>query len=1310
MSRLNKILIVSAAVILLAAAGFIVYGLYFSPTRILVVNALPAQAAELKLNKEDMLFDLTCVKMEDAADFNDYDAVVMFGRGLFLDSLQMRELDEAVAAGLPVYTYALRNFSFVINENIDESTQHDLDLYLRNGCRENYRNFLRRLRCVATPRKLNGKEYAPPLEMAKDMYYHVEEGRYFKKPEDLEKYLRERGLYNKDGRKVVFISGVNFPVEGNRAHVDSLISRLTREGYNVYPLTATGKMREQMILDVDPDAVIYLPMGRLGDDSLINKLYERNVPLFMPFPLTQTREEWLDVSKPIGGGTLTARVVVPEIDGAMTPLCLATQDPDQEGYLIYRPVKERMDAFMEQFTRFMDLRTKPNFDKRVAVCYFKSPGRDALLASGMEVAPSLYNFLRNLKNEGYNVDGLPSSLAAFKRELAEKGAVMGDYAGEAQRIFMETGEPLWITAEQYRQWAREVLSPERFEEVEKHYGKAPGSLLAKGDSLAVAAISYGNILIFPQPRPSLGDDEFRLQHGVKTPPPHSYLAPYLYMQKGFDADIMIHFGTHGNLEFTPGKNAAMSRGDWADVLIGNRPHFYFYTTANVGEAVIAKRRSHAVMVTHLTPPYVESGMRSRYARLLEQIHSAIADPKTNTISLKKQIIEEGIHRDLGLDSVLGKPFTDDELEMIDGFIEELANEKITGAYYVMGKPYSPEDMRTTVEAIAADNLAYRRARQDFEAGKLRESQLKDFKFVSHRYLPQAKRDVASSFVYDDESSAPEDLKESVAVRKLLEDSPSSELKAMTDAMSGKPVRPAPGGDPVMNSNVLPTGRNMYSINAEATPDERAWETGVMLAEQTIADYRRKHGEYPEKISYTFWAGEFITSGGATIAQALRMLGVEPVRDDQGRVMDLKLTPSAELGRPRINIHVQVSGQLRDIASSRLKMITEAVKLAAAAEDDKYPNYVAEGTLKQERELLDRGESPKRARELSSMRVFGPVNDGYSTGMLGLTERSGKWKDRSELADGYMNNMCAMYGDEDNWGVANVSTLRAAVSGTELIVQPRQSNTWGPLSLDHVYEFTGGLSLAATEINGKEPDAMMADYRNTYLPRMQDTKQAVAVETRATILNPRFISERMKGDATTAAMFGEIFRNIFGWSATRTSALSPTIYDDLYETYIEDCNGLGIEEYFQRVNPAALQEMTATMLESARKGYWKTSPERIKTTAMLHARVTEKSGAPCTEFVCANGRLTEYIAGNLDKGQADAYKESIAKAVGGDGGIVMKRERLNEMQDEVAAPVNTIIIILTVLVLVGCVLFVARRRKSQSRGNISSRREDVDKND
>ena len=647
------------------------------------------------------------------------------------------------------------------------------------------------------------------------------------------------------------------------------------------------------------------------------------------------------------------------------------------------------------------------------------------------------------------------------------------------------------------------------------------------------------------------------------------------------------------------------------------------------------------MLTYLTPPYAESGMRQKYAALHNDLHKALSGQKLST--LKERIVKEGIHRVLSLDSIISKPYSHEELELIDAHLEELMNEKMQGAYYTLGQPYTEEQLSQTARAMNNNPSEWPR------------------------------------------------------IKQLLAASTQAELDNMVRALNGGSIAPAPGGDPILNDNVLPTGRNMFSINPDNTPDPQAWEDGKRLAEQTLETYKKKHGgEYPRKVSYTFWAGEFIATGGATIAQALWMLGVEPERDSQGRIGSLRVVPASELGRPRIDVMVQISGQLRDIADSRLKLITEAIQLVSAEEEGE--NFVREGTLSQERELIDKGISPQRARELSTLRVFGPVNNGYSTGMMNYIERSGTWSEKSELVDGYLNNMCAAYGDEAHWGVMQRELFVAALNRTDITVQPRQSNTWGPISLDHVYEFTGGLSMTVKALTGKEPDAMMADYRNRQNRRVQGLKEAIDIEVRTTLLNPNFVRERMKGDEGTAQMFGETFRNIFGWSVTRETALDKNLYDELYRMYVKDDQQLGIRAYFEQKNPAAYQAMTATMLESARKGYWKPTEAQLRQTAELHAEVTKESGAACTDFVCNNTQLQAFIEGKLPADARQGYSRQMALVKNGQAGgkaTVLEKQGVND-SDEPSTNHTPIWLAVIILSLILAIIIYLRLRNGNRR--------------
>ena len=539
-------------------------------------------------------------------------------------------------------------------------------------------------------------------------------------------------------------------------------------------------------------------------------------------------------------------------------------------------------------------------------------------------------------------------------------------------------------------------------------------------------------------------------------------------------------------------------------------------------------------------------------------------------------------------------------------------------------------------------------------------------------------------------------------RKALKESPEIELASIINGMNGGYTKPSPGGDPIANPNTLPTGRNLYSINAEATPSEAAWEKGIRLANNTINLYKKRHNDsIPRKVSYTLWSGEFIETEGATIAQILYMLGVEPIRDAFGRVSDSRLIPSKELGRPRIDVVVQTSGQLRDLAASRLFLINRAVEMAAAAKNDEFENMVSAGVVEAERTLIEKGLTPKDAREMASFRVFGGMNGGYGTGIQGMVEAGDRWESEKEIADTYLNNMGAYYGSEKNWEVFKQFAFEAALTRTDAVIQPRQSNTWGALSLDHVYEFMGGMNLAVRNVTGKDPDDYLSDYRNRNNVRMQEVKEAIGVESRTTIFNPNYIREKMKGEASAAGGFAEIVRNTYGWNVMKPKAIDKEMWDEIYNVYVKDKFNLGVKEFFENQNPAALQEMTAVMMETARKGMWKASREQLKEIAKLHTELVNKYNAGCSGFVCDNAKLRDFIAQNTDAQSAQAYKEKIQDVrekvtEKADKGMVMKKQEMSISESEEYTNLlnNTMVAVAVIIVFAVIVIVIRRKRKQQ----------------
>ena len=824
--------------------------------------------------------------------------------------------------------------------------------------------------------------------------------------------------------------------------------------------------------------------------------------------------------------------------------------------------------------------------------------------------------------------------------------------------------------------------------------------------------------------------------------------------------------------------------------------------------MMAKRRSYATLQSYLTPPFLESSVRGIYRELMEKIkiynNSAKENKEQESLAIKALTVKMGIHRDLGLDSITNKPYTEDEIARIENFAEELATEKITGQLYTMGVPYEPERITSSVYAMATEPIAYSLLALDKQRGKATNAINKHRSLFTQQYLNPARQlveklitnpaqatdelicrtagitpqELAKARQIEADRNAPkgmmammmaaaakqdkddknkkmgghpaqqseksphekipesmkeamkkmgtnmdpgkapkeyskEDIEFSLAVTEVertiknignyknaLLTSPEEELASLMNALKGGYTTPTPGGDPIANPNTLPTGRNMYAINAEATPTESAWEKGIALAKQTIDTYKQRHNDsIPRKVSYTLWSSEFIETGGATIAQVLYMLGVEPVRDAFGRVSDLKLIPSAELGRPRIDVVVQTSGQLRDLAASRLFLINRAVEMAAGAKDDKYENQVATSVIEAERVLTEKGLSPKDAREISTFRIFGGINGMYGTGIQEMVESGDRWENESELATTYLNNMGAYYGSEKNWEVFQKFAFEAALTRTDVVVQPRQSNTWGALSLDHVYEFMGGMNLAVRNVTGKDPDAYLSDYRNRNNMKMQELKEAVGVESRTTILNPVYIKEKMKGGASSASEFAEVITNTYGWNVMKPAAIDKELWDNIYNVYVKDELNLGVKKYFEQQNPAALEEMTAVMLESARKGLWKASEEQVAELSKLHTEIVNNYRPSCSGFVCDNAKLRDYIASKADAPTAAQYKENIskireAKASGNDKGVVMKKEEMNQTTEEQTNTLSNVAVgIAVIIVLLALILFVRKRRKS-----------------
>ena len=1545
------------------------YRQHVSTTKIAFINYREFQLSRISKSNQNSWIQIDALGMDQLNKVRDYSAVFIFGRGFQMSPEQMQTLQHAGYAGVNLFVESATNPNVDVT-NLKGETLDNVTDYFRYGGTANYTNLLTYVR-----KEMDGKTWfvdtpEEPKSIPRDVFIHLEESAIFEDFDAYNSYLTVEGIHKSGQPKIALLTSVPGPFNANRDHVDDLIRMLESRQLNVYTISAATK-RLEFLKQVNPDLVILMPHGRLTlgqENEAIGWLKEKNIPLLTPLSVFQPFNDWVDDPQGFAGPLLSMSVVLPEIDGGINPYAIIAQYEDDQGYMSFQTMPDRLEKFGDMVEKWLMLKAKSNKDKKVAIYYFKGPGLNAMVAANMEVVPSIYNTLVKLKEEGYTVENLPASADELWEMIKLQGSVLGPYAKGAFDDFLQNGNPALVETSLYEQWVAKDLKEESYQLVKDKFGDAPGEYLStsKGgkDYIAVARLQFGNVVLLPQPLAGLGENTFQIVHGTKAAPPHPYIASYLWMRNKFQADAVIHWGTHGSLEFTPGKQVALSGYDWSDALIGIIPHFYIYTISNVGEGIIAKRRSYATTLSYLTPPFMESEVTGDLKKLSDKLTAFVgakgAVREQYRKSIGQLVLQLDLHTDLRLDDTGN--YNDETIFNLSNHVEEVRNSKVTGGLYTIGEAYPDEQKDNTATLMALDPIAYSLSSLDKLKGKVSQKQLDNQVYFDQHYRNRAKTAIARMTV---KGSAPEDvlaglvdpseldvarawrkrtrgmsdadivrgfigmgdakakkgrphghgkkkpagptdqeiaelkrlviaispfpervdfiedlksdkqfkqssgildpqtlekakkvakaipamakaleigqqpdvfallkmmqkeplrrmtfelledesLSEQVALEKAraeketiaqltapgyisslqlvteskrietasrtqleahlsrlkmylsqwklidqqrpdalspywsedsfegdmkgtvdkvelallaaerkeeefatavlsieravrlvgkyrtnLVSSTQAELQAVLTGLNGGYITPSSGGDPITNPATVPTGRNLFSIDAEKTPSPEAWNVGKSLAKTLLLTHYEKHGAYPKKVSFTLWPGDFIDTEGAMIAQIFNLLGVEPVRDPFSRVTDVKLIPIEALGRPRIDVVLQTAGQFRDLAASRMFLINKAVKMAAEA-DDSGDNYVKAGVLAAEVFMKEKGLSPKQARAWSTQRVFGGVNGNYGTKIMEMVEKGDRWENEEEVAKTYINNMGAIYDEGENWGAFKAGVFEAALQNTEIVVQPRESNTWGGLSLDHVYEFMGGLSMAVRSVTGNDPDAYFNDFRNPSKAKVQGLKEALWIEARTTLLNPKYIKEYMKGGATSAETFAETFRNTYGWNVMKPAEIDDALWNNLHDVYVRDELSLNVHDFFERENPYALQEMTAVMLETIRKGYWKASEKQIKELAALHTELIKEHKAGCSGFVCDNAKLKDFISENLSEELLVNYEaalKTVKEPEASEEGMILEKETImaasEESQLESDNKSMIVYMVIGLIMLLSVFLIIKRRRQ------------------
>ncbi len=560
--------------------------------------------------------------------------------------------------------------------------------------------------------------------------------------------------------------------------------------------------------------------------------------------------------------------------------------------------------------------------------------------------------------------------------MSKYGLNIGQWAPKEVDKLVAKGNATLVPMKLYLEWHAKLSSPLQ-QEIEEKWGKPEDSAIMiwtdKDDQkyFVIPSVKYGNVLLTPQPVRGWSQELDIMHHDISVPPHHQYSAFYLYLQHGYNADAIVHLGTHGTLEWLPGKETGLNHHDASEALIGDMVNVYPYIVDDVGEGLQAKRRSGAIIIDHMTPPFDKLGANPVLDKLEQLISEheiaesksiALATAKFNDIY--KYAKQSGILADLKMDTIAD----DEELHYIEHYIEEIQEQQSPLGLHTFGKLPKPEYIEKNVEAIVSQKsgLSARQRR-----------------------------------AYADD------------IRQRIMASAEAELAALVDALDGKYIAASTGNDPLRNPNSLPTGKNFYAFDADFLPSTEVYQTGERLANEMIATYQKEHnGAFPDKVSFNLWSTECIRNEGIMESKILNLLGVKPVYDGYGKVVDLKVISRKELKRPRVDVVLIPSGLYRDIFPQLVMLLDKAVKLAA--QQDEVDNYVRNNTARHRAMLIKRGVKRSLAKSLSEVRIFSTPDGAYGTGTNTMVDASGSWEEDTEVADVFMNRMHFPY-SKDFWG-------------------------------------------------------------------------------------------------------------------------------------------------------------------------------------------------------------------------------------------------------------------------------------------------------
>ncbi|MEX2301220.1 MAG: cobaltochelatase subunit CobN [Bryobacterales bacterium] len=1186
-----------------------------------------------------------------------------------------------------------------------EGKQEWLGEYWRYGGPQNTERFLQ-----TTATLFLGKSFPvePPVPTPDDGYYHPDAPDVFSSTKDYLAWQKTGGRWNDGAPKVLIDFADGWKLGMNRA-TDTLIRAFEARGVNVGAIFGVAQAGP-FAAEFQPDLIVSRKHGRWwlaesGVELLDTKI---DVPVVRGLSLLFTGEtfgEYRKTRNGIRGAGLVMGATVPELDGSISPTLIEGLDAEWYGRRFEAVEQERIGRLVDRSLRWIELRRKPNPEKRIAVVYVAGIGKGRITAASLNVPESLTGFLHAMGGEGYSFSRVPVDADQLLDEMLTKGRnISPTQTGELYELAAMPGVEVLPTGG-YIEWFRSL--PENMQqEVEQTFGPPPGDLMTierDGKSyFVVPKLDYGNVIVLPQPLRGAKMDS-RLQHNDRVPPPHQYLAVYWWLREVWKADAIVNYGTHGTHEFLPGRPLGQLADDWSDRVLGPLPNIYVYVMDNVGEALIAKRRGSAVTVSHQIPPIAAASLSEEdkaigaLYRATEQFLAQDDGALKGRLraQIREQAHQKSFDRDLGFDWT-NEPPSDEQVGELQLHIHLINEDKIPLGLHVHGRPSAPKDVASLITQILGKPYIGRVAETEFgfrgDRGELYErAKARAIELVT-KFLEGAPPHAA---VVPDQQRVLR-LKEAFALTK-------QEIPRTLRAMRGGYVPPGGGGDPVRNPQALPTGRNLYGINPGEVPTRAAWDIGVHLAEDLLAREQERLGRSPRKVGFTLWNTEVIRQNGTDLAQILYLMGARPLWDHNNIVSEVELIPASELGRPRVDVVIQAASLFRDTFPDRMELLDKAARLVIEQGDGE--NYLAEHTGKLEEELKQAGLSAHDARLYAAARVFGNSIGGYGTGLVAGIERSGSYDDTKTLTSDYVARLGSVYTAGAAWGANVPGVYEKALRGTDAVALSRSTNVVSPLTLDHYFEYLGGMTMAVRDLDGESPETYIADVRDVDHPAMETLGETLTRDLRGKFWNPRWIREQQAEGFSGAVEITQTATNLFGWQVTKPEAVSEYVWDEVQRVYVGDALSLDLPEWFARENPYAFQNLTAILLESARKGFWHPGADVLRNTANAYARSVSLHGPAGDIRTTDNFRLQSFVGeqlrapGNQEGIELTSlYDNALAKSAGAAPAsrIVAGRKLVREPEAKPPARPAEYSTVTALALLIGVAVFVIGLRRNRDR--------------